>query len=540
MSEPRTLASLLRTRADGPMAALPALHLFKSGGWHTWSWAAYWRHVQTTAAGLRAAGIRPGDHVVVVAVDIESAVRTILGAWAIGAVPTPIGGSFRASDIASHAAYIDECAAIVDGDALVVPAEMAALVGRDGATRRVLVAEQLSGHPDDLTDPDDVGEVALIQLTSGTTGRQRGVVVSHAHLRAHLAAMAAALPLRRGAVGVSWLPLYHDMGLVGGLLFPLHCGFELRLSSPSAFRSNPFGWLETLSKFGATITAAPPSVWTLCIRLAARAAERGLDLSRLDCALVGAEPISGRTMREFADAFAPCGFAPEAFFPVYGLAEATLSVTFPALRTSRRFDRVSACRLASGDAEPATDPEPAATFVGVGRPIPGVRVRIVDRQGADLPERRIGRILVRSEHGMTSYYRGPAVDDWIDTGDLGYRADGDLFVTGREKELIIRAGAKLVPAFIEEVVERVDGVRAGRTAAIGVWSEPHATELAWVVAETRRPHAEHAMLARAVRDALEAHGVNIDGVRFVAPDTLPKTTSGKLMRARVSELVREG
>jgi len=529
-----TLLDILAGRAAGRERAEPALHIAAGGGWMTWTWADTWSHVQRAAAGLSAAGIRRGDHLVVLAVDSEQSVRAILGAWALGAVVTPVGVPLRADDIAACVRHVEDSAAIVDAMAIVAPRAAAALAG--GITRRVLIAEDLDGDPAGERAPDGA-ELALVQLTSGTTGRARGVMVSHDRLACHLAAMQRALPLAEGAVGLSWLPLFHDMGLIGGLLFPLFCGFELRLSSPLAFRQNPFGWLENLSRFRVTITPAPPSVWGLCRTLAPRAVERGLDLSGLDCALVGAEPISAAVLEELATALAPCGFAPEAFFPVYGLAEATLAVSFPRLRAARTFDAVSLDALGRGRAEPARDREPAATFVGVGRPLEGTALRIAGEGGAPLPERQIGHIEIASRHAMLGYRGEPPPPAWISTGDLGYLADGELFVTGRAREIIIRAGVNLVPGHIEEVASRVDGVRAGCIAAVGVWSDRLATELAWVVAETRRPPDQHAALARAIRDALGAHGVPIDEVRLVPPGALPRTTSGKQVRARVPALV---
>jgi acyl-CoA synthetase (AMP-forming)/AMP-acid ligase II len=543
---PRTLLCVLRRRAESAVGSEPGLHLRIPGGWRTWSWAEYWRRAQETAAGLRAAGVRRDDHLLVLATEPEPAVRTILGAWLLGAVPTPIGVPYRLDHLAAYLGYLSDCAETVQARFLVRPASLA--VGGDGASPapglRVLVAEDLRGRVDDAPEPDESQEIALVQLTSGSTGRPRGVVIPHRRLLRHLHAMDTALGVvRPGAVGVSWLPLYHDMGLIGGLLFPLYCGFELRLSSPAAFRSRPWSWLQDLSDFGAAITVGPPSAWGLCVRMAERAQAAGLELSRLQCVLVGAEPISARLLERFAAAFAPCGFRARAFVPAYGLAEATLAVTFPKLMGPRLFDRVDGRSLECGRAEPAAEGSPAgAMFTGLGQPIPGTSLRIVDEDGADLPERRVGEILVASDTLMAGYYRDPEAteaalaDGWLRTGDLGYLAHGELFVTGRKKDLIVRAGQKLVPAVVEELAAAVPGIRGGGVAAVGVWSEALATQRALVVAETREPAAEHASIARAVREALRAHGITIDEVRLVPPGTLPKTTSGKLIRHRVPEM----
>jgi fatty-acyl-CoA synthase len=539
----RTLVSVLRQRAESVAATEPGIHLRTPDGWRTWSWATYWRKVQETAAGLRAAGVQRDDRLLVLATEAESAVQTILGAWAIGAVPTPIGVPFRLGDVPAYLRYLEESAETVQARFLVLPESFAAAADGVPLGPRLLVSEGLRGDAADLPDPDEAQEVALVQLTSGSTGRPRGVVIPHRRLMRHLEAMGQALDVARpGAVGMSWLPLYHDMGLIGGLLFPLYCGFELRLSSPLAFRARPWSWLQDLSDFGAVISVGPPSAWGLCLRMAGRAAAARLDLSRLECALVGAEPISARLLQEFAAAFAPCGFRAEAFVPAYGLAEATLAVTFPKILGPRRFDRVHGRLLEEGRAEPAAaGARGVASFVGLGRPISGTRLRIVSEDGIDLAERRVGEILVSSDTLMAGYHGDPSATaaalahGWLRTGDLGYLAEGELFVTGRKKDLIIRAGQKLVPAVVEEVAATVEGVRSGGVAAVGVWSEALATQRALVVAETRQPKAEQPAIARAVREALKAHGITIDQVCLVPPGTLPKTTSGKLIRHRVAE-----
>jgi fatty-acyl-CoA synthase len=545
----RTLPALLRERAESSAGGQPGLRLRTGGAWQTWSWSTYWRQARESAAGLREAGLRPGDALLVLAVEAEAAVRAILGAWVLGAVPTPIGLPFRLEDMDGFLRGLEETARALDARVLVVPRSVAPAAAHAPRGLRILVAEDLAGDPADLPDrDDDAHPIALVQLTSGSTGRPRGVVIPHHRLSSHLDAMSRALPVADpGAVGVSWLPLYHDMGLVGGLLFPLYAGFELRLSSPHDFRARPWAWLQDLSESGAVITPAPPSAWMLCVRLAERAIAAGLDLSRLRCALVGAEPIGARVLREFAAAFAPCGFHAEAFFPCYGLAEATLAVTFPRLLAPRRFDRVDGRALGNGQAEPLAEDGPGAmTFVGLGHPIPGTTVRVVDEEGADAAERRVGEIWVHSETLMESYHRdaeataAALVGGWLRTGDLGYLAGGELFVTGRKKDVIIRAGQNLVPAVIEEVASGVEGVRGGGVAAVGLWSEERATQIAVVVVETRRPLAEHDALARAVREALKSHGLSVDEVRVVPPGTLPKTTSGKLVRSGVTALAKAG
>jgi acyl-CoA synthetase (AMP-forming)/AMP-acid ligase II len=226
---------------------------------------------------------------------------------------------------------------------------------------------------------------------------------------------------------------------------------------------------------------------------------------------------------------------------VYGLAEATVAVTFPPVLRATRVDRVDRLALeGQGIAEPA-DAADALALVSVGKPLPRSEVRITSDAGADLPERRIGEVLVRAPSLMTGYHRDPDAtaaalkDGWLVTGDLGYLADGELFITGRRKEIIIKGGRNYAPAAIEEIASNVPGVRAGCVAAIGVRSEERQTEMLCVVAETKLEPSEHEALAERLREALKAHGIAVDHVRLTPPGSMPKTTSGKICRGAVAD-----
>jgi fatty-acyl-CoA synthase len=537
-----TIAGLLRARAEQTPDA-PGYCFRADGEWTGWSWSDYWEHAAGAGAGLREEGVRPGDRVLMFVADVQAAVATLFGAWAIGAVPIQVGAPYRLTDPAAFVRELGRTADRLSARALVVSEAFAAPVADSPAPAPVLSAEALAQEGGSVEPPgvDAAHRPALIQLTSGSTGHPRGVVVSHSRLLGHLAAISEALPLAgEEAREVSWLPLNHDMGLIGGLLFPLFNGFPLYHLSPLAFRADPFVWLQTLSDARATCSPAPPSAYALALRLARRAAEAGLDLRPWACAMIGAEAIPARLLREFAGSFAACGFRPEAFFPVYGLAEATVAVTFPELLAPTRFDRVDRTLLErEARAVPCDAGPDALELVGVGRPIPGTEVRIV-AGGADAASREIGEIWVRSDTLMDGYYDDPAATaaamegPWLKTGDLGYRADGELFVTGREKDLIIKAGHNLLPEAIEDIAGAVDGVRAGCVVAVGVPSPQRATELVCVVAETKLDAGEHAQLAARVRDALRLRGIAVDRVLLVPAGELPKTTSGKLRRREVA------
>lgn len=541
-----TTAGLLRARAEESPDA-PGYFYRSNGVWAGWSWAEYWENSRRAAAGLKEAGLGAGDHVLMLVSDVQPAVATLFGAWTIGAVPIQVGLPYRLTDPAGFLSELQGTAERLSAKGFVVSEAFAGIAAEAPTALPVLSAEALmKADPEDLADVDEARAPALIQLTSGSTGHPRGVVISHARLLAHLAAISEALPLAgEEAREVSWLPLHHDMGLIGGLLFPLFNGFPLYNLSPLEFRTDPFAWLKTISDVRGTCSPAPPSAYAIALRLARRAVEEQLDLGSWACAMVGAEPIPAELLRRFAESLSACGFRAEAFFPVYGLAEATVAVTFPTLLEPTRVDRVDRPTLEQeGRAAPCEDGPTAVELVGVGRPLPGTEIRIV-KDGKEAEAREVGEIRVRTSIGMDGYYDDPRAtaealeDGWLKTGDLGYQADGSLFVTGREKDLIIRGGHNLLPAAIEEIAGGVEGIRAGCVAAVGVPSPEQATELVYVVAETKLDPAEHAQLAERVRDALGLRGIAVDQVLLVPPGEVPKTTSGKIRRREIARAVQD-
>ncbi|APR83867.1 Non-ribosomal peptide synthase [Minicystis rosea] len=544
---PKTVATLLRDRAETTPDG-DAIRFQRGSDWETWTWAEYWERARRAASGLLAAGVRPGDRILVLVPDVDFAVATLFGAWLLGVTPTPIGVPYRLSDVARFLDGLRETARKLHARALVTTRTFAAFAG-DNEDLPVLIAEQVTAAnvADDLPDPSDAAGPALVQLTSGSTGSPRGVVLAHDRLVDHLDSMSHALPSHAQSVAVSWLPLHHDMGLIGGLLFPFYNGFVANMISPADFRSRPMSWLEAMSRHRGTICAAPPSAYALVQRLARRAAEAGLRFDAWECAMIGAEPISAGLLRRFSEAFAPMGFRAEAFFPVYGLAEATVAVTFPKLLAPTRVDVIDRAALErDGVAVPPAPGAAALELVGVGAPIPRTETKIVGDDGALLPERRIGEILVAAPSLMCGYDDDAEATArafegrFLRTGDLGY-VDGDsLFITGRRKELIIKGGHNLIPSVIEDIASEVEGVRAGCVAAVGVRSPEDETELCHVVAETKADEGEHAMIAARVREALKAQGVAVDAVRLVPPGALPKTTSGKLRRRLLADAIAAG
>ncbi|HUE88588.1 MAG TPA: AMP-binding protein [Vicinamibacterales bacterium] len=541
LSLPRRLAQ--HADRSGDQRAI----LFRAGNdWEAWTWGEYWDRTRRMARGLRAAGVGPGDRVLVVSPDVKSAVTCQLGAWTAGAIPAQLGVPDRLTNVDRFIDQLHPTLRQLDTNILLVDRSVAAsAVPRSDV--RMLVAEDLMEQPPDAAPDSQRACGALMQLTSGSTGHPRAVLVPHDRLVRHLESISTRLPSSSLSAGVSWLPVYHDMGLIGGLLYPCFNGFPVYVFSPLDFRRNPYAWLQTMSRVRATHTSAPPSGYAIGLRLAARAVDDRLDLSALGCAMIGAEPIPPRLVRQFADAFAPCGFRPEAFFPVYGLAEATVAVTFPEPLTPTRIDAVDRDRFErEGHAVPPGDEAPRLEFVGAGSALSGTELSLRDDQGHDLPERRVGEIWIRSDSLMEGYYGDADAtaavlkDGWLDTGDLGYIADGALFVTGRSKDLIIARGRNLVPSTIEEIVSSLSGVRKDCVAAVGVPSQERATECVCVVAETRAGAGDQTDIAAAVRDLLKLRGINVDHVILVPPRTLPRTSSGKIKRRLIVQQLQSG
>jgi 1-acyl-sn-glycerol-3-phosphate acyltransferase len=401
-------------------------------------------------------------------------------------------------------------------------------------------------------------DLALIQYTSGSTGDPKGVALTNENLLANMRAIARALALTPEDACVSWLPLYHDMGLIGAWLTALHEGLPIAILSPLAFLARPERWLWAIHHRRATTTVAPNFAYDLVARRIRDEAVEGLDLSSLRATLNGSEPVRPETVERFCARYGPHGYRREAMLPVYGLAETAVALTFPPLGRGARFDGVDRATFeGEGRAVPAAALDGALRFVSCGRALEGSEVRLVARDGSgdDVPERVEGRILFRGRSATQGYFRRPDAtadlvrpDGWLDTGDLGYLADGELHVTGRVKDLIIRAGKNLHPREIEEAAESVEGVRRGSVAAFGVADEATGagggtgTEAVYVVCETRATDAaERERIAAAVKVAvLAGTGTAADRIVLVPPGSIPKTSSGKVARSECRARLRRG
>lgn len=506
------------------------------------------------AYGLLDAGVQPGDRVALMLSTGRSYFDAFAGVLFAGAVPVPIYPPSRPSRIAEHLRrHVDLLSNAGAAMLLTEPEAMgpARLLGSSVASmRRIATVEEMlrSGSPGTLPAPDPMA-TALIQYTSGSTGQPKGVVLSHAAVMANIRAMGEGAQVTSEDVFVSWLPLYHDMGLIGAWMGSLGLDMTAVIMSPLMFLGRPSRWLAAISDYRGTITAAPNFAYELCLRKVSERDMAGLDLSSMRMALNGSEPVVAATMERFAERFVPCGLDPGALAPVFGLAECAVGLCFPPLGRGLRVDNIVAETLRSeGRAEPARSEGGGLPIVGCGFPLPGYELRIVDGEGHELGERTEGHLEFRGPSATSGYFRNPEAsaelfhDGWLVTGDLAYLADGELFITGRTKDLIIRAGRNLHPEDLETAVGRIPGVREGCVAAFGVRTAADATERLVVVAESREtaPEAAERIKAEIATLTSDLLGTSADDIVLAPSGSVPKTSSGKIRRGACAELYARG
>ncbi|HKV26121.1 MAG TPA: AMP-binding protein [Candidatus Acidoferrum sp.] len=532
---------------------------------------------QRCAAELAKRGVPAGGRVALMLPTSRAFFVSYAGILLAGAIPVPIYPPFRADRIEE---YAGRQSAILKnaGVCLLLTFRRAEAVARllkprVSSLKEVADAEKLLGAADKAPPPSPgalpvhltgsrarkANDIALLQYTSGSTGDPKGVTLTHANLLANIRAIGEALDLGPGDVGVSWLPLYHDMGLIGAWLTLLHYGIPLAVMSPLAFLTRPERWLKAFQKYGGTISAAPNFAYELCVRKIADKDIEGLDLSKWRAALNGAEPVNPQTLTRFAERFARYGFRREAQLPVYGLAESSLAVTMPPLNRGPLIDRIE--RQVFGDegrAVPAREEDPTAiSFVSSGRALPGHDVKIVDSNGEEVCERAEGFLWFRGPSATRGYFqngqateklfpRGPAKSDdeyaWVNSGDKAYQAEGEIYVTGRVKDIIIKGGRNIYPHEVEEMAARAEGVRKGCVVAFGTRDETSGTEKLVVVAESREREkgARAKMQAAVTEEVTQGLGLPPDHVEMIPPGSIPKTSSGKLRREETKQLYLSG
>ena len=532
------------------------------------TWAQVHAAAITGARRLADNGIGPGDAVAVLAAGPAEVAPVAQATWLAGGSVTMLHQPTARTNLATYAEEtagvlaLINARAIVLGDPFTEFVEMLEGSGIHAFTVADLIAEAPSatGAPADgaaVAEMDiQIGEdlPALLQLTSGSTARPKAVQITHRNLWANVQAMCASAGIHPGEVMVSWLPLFHDMGMVGFLTLPMCQGVELVTVTPRDFLSGPLLWPTLISKYRGTITAAPNFAYALTARVLARA--EGLDLSSMRFALNGAEPIDVGAVRAFLAAGARFGLSDNAVVPAYGMAEATLAISFHPWGTPLKIDTVDAVALeqqhravpVDGSSSPG-DPnvtEGTRTFPVLGPPLNGIDVMVLGPDGEKCADREVGVLHLRGD-SVTDLYltvegpvptRGP--DGWLDTGDLGYLLDGEVVVCGRVKDVIIMGGRNVYPTDIERIAEQVQGVRAGNAVAVR-WKTSSGRESFALAVESREAGDDVAAkrIATEVRAAVtSAIGVRPAAVTVLPVGSLPKTPSGKLRRSAAGSLIR--
>jgi len=550
-----TLVEVLEARAQSNPTAIHAV-VIGDGTPETLSYGQLQDGARAVAAGLMSAGVQAGATVALMLPTGAAYLHCFFGVLLAGAVPVPVYPPTRPSQLEEH---IQRHARILENagaDTLITFREARAaaqlLRARVPTLRKVVSTAELSrGGPARTSPrPPTAESIAMLQYTSGSTGAPKGVVLTHANLLANIRAMGKAVRASDSDVFVSWLPLYHDMGLIGAWLGSLYYGCLFVVMPPTLFLTRPLAWLRTIHDYRATLSAAPNFGYELCARRLRDEDLRGLDLSCWRIAFNGAEPVSADTLERFQRRLAPHGFRPAAMTPVYGLAEAAVGLTFPPLDRGPVTDCIDRREMMrSGRAVPVAANHPEALrFVSCGRPLPGYQLRLIGEDGEQVPERTEGTVEFRGPSATTGYYRNPGATgrllhgEWLDTGDRGYLAGSELYVTGRVKDIIIRRGQHIYPDEVERAVGELEGVRKGCVVAFGSSEAATATEKLVVVAETRStdPAARARLTARINQCVVDCLGEPPEEILLALPHTVLKTSSGKLRRAATRSAYEDG
>ncbi len=495
-----------------------------------------WREVRDRAARAAAAlirrGVAPGDRVAMVLPTSIGFMDAFFGTLLAGAVPVPLYPPVRLGRLDEYLASTVRALRVVSARLLVTDGQVRPILGTvvEQAGCDAVLVEQLAGAGPGVELDSAPGALGLIQFSSGSTVDPKAVALTHSQLLAQCDALYRVMrdcPGNTG-VGATWLPLYHDMGLIGCLLSAAYHPGRLVLIAPEHFLAKPALWLRAIARHRAFISPAPNFAYAVCARRVRDADAAGLDLSCWQLALNGAEPVLSATLDAFTARFARFGFDGRALMPVYGLSEAALAVSFsPPGRGARASARGA---------------------MSVGTPLPGFTVRITAANGTELPEGVEGRVLCRGPSVMHGYFRDPHAtaaalhDGWLDTGDLGFIEQGELHISGRAKDVIIIRGANYMPQQFEEALLDLQGIRPGCAVAVGEMSSEEGSEGLLILAERERhPVTSDANLEAAVSTRiLERTGIKPLRVLLLAPGTLPRTSSGKLRRAESARRLRAG
>jgi acyl-CoA synthetase (AMP-forming)/AMP-acid ligase II/1-acyl-sn-glycerol-3-phosphate acyltransferase/acyl carrier protein len=566
---PRTLNELIRLRAAAE-ASHPYLTFLADGrdDARELSFAGLEERALAVAGLLTGRGLRPGDRVLIMLPSGVEFVEVFCGVLLAGMTAVPVYPPARLARLEHYLRTLAAISETASCRAVILDERLTAVVSKQVAGKGQAVItdrEVRAAREPGLAYPVQPGNPAFLQFTSGTTSQPRGVLLLHEHLIAQLASYTEALQLGPGEVVCSWLPLYHDLGLIGKVLACLYGHSHLVLLSPIDFLKDPMCWLRAITRYRAIHAAAPNFAFGLCARKCTPDAMQaeGIDLSSLENMGMGGEPVTWSTVQAFRDHMAPFGFRPDALNPCYGLAENTLVATGHRRGDPLRTVTISAGELRRNLVSAPQDPGDATTLVGNGGPFPGVSVGVFSEQGQRLDPDHIGEVCVQGPSLAAGYFGDEDAtartfverdgERWLRTGDLGFLSDGDLYVCGRQKDLMIVRGRNYHPQDLEEVAGQVDGVRVGNVAVFSVerregagGTEPASQEVgleqAVVVAELdpsrRRPEDE--LRAELLEALSAAFGLAISDVVLVPKGTVAKTSSGKLQRSLMKQAYERG
>ncbi len=506
---------------------------------------------QKTAYGLAELGLKQYDTVAIMLPTSEAFFYAFFGVLLAGGIPVPIYPPMRPDKIEEYA--VREAAILNNAGVrvLITFSKIESL----GKLLKIFIKSlkavttvpllQSTKNQSLATFSIQGEDAAMIQYTSGSTSAPKGVLLTHNNLLANIRAVALGANIGPTDVGVSWLPLYHDMGLIGAWFASLYHGFPMTMMSPLSFLSSPERWLWAMHYHRGTLSAGPNFAYELCVRKIREEDIEGLDLSSWRLAFNGAEAVNPRTLERFVKKFEPYGFKASSFYPVYGLAECSVGLTFPPVGRGPKVDLISRAIFEQEQRALPVNPNTkihktdVLEFVACGKPLPDHDIRIVDAQGHEVAERTVGSLQFCGPSAMRGYYQNPEAtsaiyqDGWWDTGDYAYVVEGEVYITGRKKDIIIKAGRNLYPQEIEEVAAQVSGVRKGCVVAFGVEDPKWGTETLVLVAETAETNkkAQEAMISEITDKISAVLGLPPDQVVLVPPRTIPKTSSGKLQRA---------
>lgn len=507
----------------------------------------------SVAKGLQQYHIKPGETISIMLPTCKEFFFAFMGITLAGCVPVPIYPPFRPDQIEEYTKR--EVGILSNAEVrILITFQPAENLGRILKTFiQSLIAVKTVDELIKLGKTNDFKQVtieemhpALIQYTSGSTGAPKGVLLSHENLLSNIRAYGKGLGIKTTDVTVSWLPLYHDMGLIGTWLGSFYYGSPLIIMSPLTFLSRPERWLWAIHYHRATISAGPNFAYELCVHKIHDEDIEGLDLSSWRLAFNGAEAIYPKTIRDFFKRFNRYGLKETTMFPVYGLAESAVALTFPPVGRVPVIDRIEreAFEKKQQAIKAAQDEKNCLEFVCCGSVLSGHEIRIVDKKNRLLADRHVGHLQFRGPSAMQGYYHNEVAtnavnhDGWLDTGDLAYMVDDEIYITGRYKDTIIKAGRNLYPPEIEETVSQVVGVRAGCAVAFGVYDQNRGTEKFIIVAEMRDKTLQNKneISQAIIEDVTKINGIAPDEVILVRPKSIPKTSSGKLRRSSCKEL----